>query len=729
MHTFFINTSKKSLDGYRVLFDVYYENRDLVTLECPISAWYDPEQGYTACVREMSEKIDGYVELNNAFNLILYIDLVENEAYSAIKRDAFHDKEREACQRAMRILFTHVISGTMVEELVNSGRRPENVLLMFGEEKKFATFGLNEAEAKKEDVMKNLFQFIGLPDAEQMKAIGQAVDKSDVEDKAAAFGAQIKTCKGKELIPGLFDGYQEALELWFDELTHNKKVEDANGLLFERINNINRMETDRIGVETVSCPYDSFASTVNKCVMALSELNLALYLLRCLEANSIYEYDGARDKSRVMEFHSYTVDEVAPLLKLKKTLFLQTASEIEDMAKSYADLKLAEAVSLFDHTKFGLDEHGDQDFEFTMRDVEGIEEDSLNQKGNTKELTIEQKTMQLLFKKDEFLPFREEIDPQIDDFASLATTPEQYIKRAMQVRKNHINYLKKLKTHVATVLSNYAGKSKENKTALLRMGGKRYAVPGKNDQRVLETLVSISDKAYDSMLHQYLEFCASRSVAVTDIEEQCNWFVSRIDQIRKSLKKIRIVSIGITAATCLLYLPYLLIQYRLIFQNPLSLCIGIGSVALPLVVLNSVCLAMARSQRRKFAKAWAEFKKRSDEVLQENSLAADKYDQLLAAVIPALRWVYEYRLDVRYCVECCDVADAKLEHHRRKLRDRARDIQNVLSDLEYIDDGKRPKVQDGNTDKIDFNAPFCTGKKNREFYTVIDAAFFQSERE
>ena len=75
MHTFFINTSKKNLEGYDVLFDIHYENRALVSLTCPMSDWYDPEKGYEACVAQMSDLIDGYVELNNAFNLILYIDL------------------------------------------------------------------------------------------------------------------------------------------------------------------------------------------------------------------------------------------------------------------------------------------------------------------------------------------------------------------------------------------------------------------------------------------------------------------------------------------------------------------------------------------------------------------------------------------------------------------------------------------------------------------------------
>ena len=66
MHTFFINTSKKNLEGYDVLCDIHYENRALVSLTCPMSDWYDPEKGYEACVAQMSDLIDGYVDFDKA---------------------------------------------------------------------------------------------------------------------------------------------------------------------------------------------------------------------------------------------------------------------------------------------------------------------------------------------------------------------------------------------------------------------------------------------------------------------------------------------------------------------------------------------------------------------------------------------------------------------------------------------------------------------------------------
>ena len=140
MHTFFINTSKKELNGYDVLFDIHRESKSLVSMDCLMPEWYDAEKGYTSCVKKMSDMIEGYTELNNAFNLIVYIDLLEYKAYSSIERDEFHDGEREVCCAAMQILFTHVVRESLIKELSDSGRMPNNVLLMFGQEKAFAPY-------------------------------------------------------------------------------------------------------------------------------------------------------------------------------------------------------------------------------------------------------------------------------------------------------------------------------------------------------------------------------------------------------------------------------------------------------------------------------------------------------------------------------------------------------------------------------------------------------------
>lgn len=737
MHTFFINTSKKELAGYNVLFDIHYENKTLVSMRCLMSEWYDKNKGYITCVKQMSDMIDGYVELNNAFNLIIYVDLPEYKAYSSVPRDAFHDRERDECCRAMHILFTHIIRDSIVKELASSGRKPQNVLIMFGEEKKFTEFYVSANDPSRAGIMNRFFGFIGLPEIEAVENTAKEIQKTDEPDKVAHFKNRISEMCGEEIVLDLRDRYSDELWLWCDEIINGTNVPEANSALFERINSINKVEADRIGVEIVSCPYDCYACKVNKSVLALSELNVALYLLRCVELESALETKDNEMQRGPLEFCAYTVEEIAPILMAKKEIYAEQVAEIESLEKSYAELKLAPKLSAFDYAKFGLDMYGDKATEFVVSDVEPdnnedkFDENNLRQaeldetiivRGDSKEVSVVKKQGRVLLSKEEFQAFDYNYEEGCSQMLKKNTTPEEYIEQAKRVRKHHLDYLKKLKLHVSDALSNYAGKSKENKPALLQIGGYRYAAPGE-ENKALETVEGIAEKAYGSTVNQYMEFCATREVAISDIEEQCNWFVSRVNQIKESIKKIKWVAVGLLIAIIILYVPYVVIQFDAIKKNMHTILTALGSIGIPIALLYFISAVISAAQKKKYIKAWKEFEERSNQALKENRVAVQKYDQLLSVIIPALRWVYEYKLDVDYCVECCSVADAKIEHHRKKLLERVLAIQNILSDLEITEtENEKPQHKKAYTkDVVDYNVSFCFGKKNCSFYTVIDS--------
>ena len=118
MATFFINTSKKEFDSYEALFDVYKENLEFVRMDLPLVDWTDKEKGYFSCVRKMGEMIDGYIDLNNHFSLIIYLDLHERKEYAAIGNE-----QNSYCQRAGRAEVLHDVylnyfKKTIVNELV-----------------------------------------------------------------------------------------------------------------------------------------------------------------------------------------------------------------------------------------------------------------------------------------------------------------------------------------------------------------------------------------------------------------------------------------------------------------------------------------------------------------------------------------------------------------------------------------------------------------------------------
>lgn len=746
MHTFFINASSRRLNEYDILFDIQVENKTFVSMDCPMAVWYDTKKGYSACIRKMSDMIEGNVELNNAFDLIIYVDLPENTLYSSFKRDEFNDVKREECKVAMKYLYTHIVYKTIVSELTETGRTPQSVLLMIGEEKEYLNFGNEKRNPTRPAVMERTLGFLGFPTFEEIEEIAKEVDAGGEKDKAKKFAEKIFPICKEEIVPGIREQYKEELDRWCSTLMYSGDVTEANNELFDAIEKINVVESGRLGIECISCRYDSFACRVNRSVCALSSLNIAIHLLKCIEAKGIYVSESASGDTReLMEFHSYSLDEIVPILKSKSSVYNAIADEIDVLAKLYTKLNLAPPLKEFDYSKFGLDGFGDLAVELKIQDAKPADEEKKEKEesdkgvddrkegilqADRKEIVITQKERKLLFKKDEYAPLDMSSWLKRDQVIKHNATPEQYLEYSKKLRLLHLNYVKIAKRHVTEVLSNYAGKSKENKPALLRMGGERYALSSQESNIALETSANLANQSYKTMFKQYVEFCAGRSVAITDIQEQCDWFVTRIEQITRSLKLLKRVAVGIGIGIIALYLPYIIIQFEAIFKNIFTISAALASLGLPVVILYAVFGALAAIQRRQYSKAYDDFEKKSDEVLKENREAIQEFDQLLASIIPGLRWVYEYKLDVQYCAECCEIADAKIEHHRKKLRARIMAIVNILRDLEVEMKNSTERANDFDLLKvIDFNVPYCSGKMNCELYSIIGRSILNQHKE
>lgn len=739
MHTFFINTSKKEPESYDVLFDIHRENKTFVSIKCPLSDWTDTDKGFMSCARQMGEMIDGYAALNNAFDLIVYIDLLENNEYSSIERDAFYDKARDECSRALHILFTHVMSKTIVHELTESGRKPNNVLIMFGEQKMFAELDAGRDVANREGIMKRALSYIGLPNSDVITRTAIDVQNAEAEDKVTEFESRMLAVLKEGLFPCIRDMYRDELKLWYENVIRDSDVEGANNTLFDSIDRLYGVEGGRMGLKSVSCPYDRRACEVNKSERALSTLNIALHLHKCVEQGSIYDSNG----EDVIPFRPYTANDISRGLRAKKAAYTGKLAELESMRRSYSELRLAPKLRAFDYKRFGLDVYGRQNTELVITEVPPEKEKKENKSKNKddaahndndsendidvnsgrNEVTVSAQMPESLFTTDEYEPFDYNFEAGREHMRSKHVAPDEYIKRAKELRKHHLDYLEKLKHHVSRVLSNYAGRSEENRPPLLRRGELRYAT-AERERNNLETVRPASDTAYDTVVDRYMNFCASRSVAVSDIEEQCNNFISRVNAIRASLKKIKNVALGLGVAIVVMYLPFVIIQFEAITENALTLTTALSSVALPLALLYFIFAIMSSRQKKKYAEAWKEFENSSDQVLEDNKNAVKGYDLFLSAVIPALRWVYEYNSDVKHYAACCDAAAAKLEHHKRKLRDRIVCIDNILSDLE-VNGAERDEGQiaaSNTSGEPEFNVPFCVGQKNRNFYSVFEAS-------
>ena len=93
----------------------------------------------------------------------------------------------------------------------------------------------------------------------------------------------------------------------------------------------------------------------------------------------------------------------------------------------------------------------------------------------------------------------------------------------------------------------------------------------------------------------------------------------------------------------------------------------------------------------------------------------EQFEDLLSFYIPSVRFSYDYKQDVEFYRECCASAEAKLNHHKAKMRERLETIGNIMEDLEVKPD---PAVTADNG-VPEYRLPFCVGDKNRAFYSVL----------
>lgn len=677
MHTVFINTSKKTFDEYEVLFDIHRLNREFVSMQCSLAGWFDPEKGFSDCIRIMSEQIDGYAELNGEYDLIVYIDLNEIPFYAELEKVGSNNGRRMALGCALALLGRHMLLRSIVSALKKSGRAPQGVLVMFGEESLIKDSGGGETSVN---------------DAERQRALAEYLNAP--EEKTFAFLSQERK---RDLIA---------------ELDADKGKDAAWKKFYEEV----KGEASRARLAFVACPYQSEACRVNKCSRALDRLGIARYLLQCVAEGSAFLRSEAGEL-RPHEYCAPDAKELSDILKQKAERYREKLEEIGTLPKKYAEVGLAPQLYAFDGEKFGLDAYGD-------RQGDGTSEKGYLLFSDEKEK--EQKAGQLLqcaggSKK-----------AGMADALPANTSPGRYLDEAKKIRDKHRNYLRELDRGVHSVLSRYAQDSEENSAALLPAAGEYPYAKGKSEadykkeDAPLSSVRRTSEKAYQTMMGEYLQFCAQRPVAVTDIDEQYDWFVARVKRIEASIKGIRYAALGVLAVLLVLFIPFFCIRFEAIFANTATIFVALCSLAVPVALFVLVVVFVIFRERRQFAKAWKSFKTKADAALQKNKEAVGKYCAYLFTRIPALRWVYDYKLDVDHYAESCGFAAAKLQHHREKLTERIAAIDNIRSDLEvYGAEGYEPKRDDPAPprpragEKIDYNRPFCAGEVNRKFYSVI----------
>ena len=746
MHTFFINTSGKALANCAELFEIQTETRRLVPLDCPLAKWNDQNEGYAACVKKMGEQIDNYKDINNDFNLILYVDLLEYEAYTSISMKK--QRERYACLKALRSLLKHYIRSTFIQTIEDTGRVPKEILLIF-EENELPDDRDERTDDGKAMIRSYVKTFLGLPDIDKLDALlGMSPESAEPTITLAAFQKAAKafeSCLGKDIL----STYSDQIELFITECKGQESAEEPFDILIDRI--LGCSAKDDRSVASVSFVTNRRAGVANKQERTHRDLRLCFYILQCVEDGTIYNKKTLADDPAVKQFPDVDWEAVAGALATKNAIYQKKHKDLKRLSDQFAKMGLAPTLYAFDHARFAMDEHGNREKSIEVVDVAAGQdneqaakdrEDGLIRPQDQKAVVVNKVAPSSQFTEEEYALFDYKGGPSDAFKLGARASAEEYIAEATKLRKHHLDYLQRLRVHVSDRVANYAGRSAENAPALLRKRkvsladedfedtGRDYCYAKKNNPEETSTIKTVmrnADTAYTTAMIDYMEFCAGRSVAVTDIEEHCDWFTTCIYQIKKSLQKIKAVAIGLLIGLLVLYIPFFVLQWESITESSLTVAVALASIGVPVVLLYIVFAVMTALQRRKYKKTWDEFKQKSDEVLAENALAAEKYDQLLNTYVPALRWVYEYKLDVEFYAECCDMAMAKKAHHMQKLADRIVTVGNIIEDLEMDPEVLERPVQDDNENtELDCNVSFCTGKKNRAFYSIVDKHFLET---
>ncbi|MBQ4040442.1 MAG: hypothetical protein IJC91_04820, partial [Oscillospiraceae bacterium] len=500
-------------------------------------------------------------------------------------------------------------------------------------------------------------------------------------------------------------------------------------------------EIDRREVHITSFITNRYAEAQTGEMRAKRIVELDLFLLQCIRERGVTVKAEAFDEQVGRKFRPLNWDAVTALLQKKLRIFNKAYRVTEEMSQKYSDVGLAPVLYSLDSERFGLDEFGNP---LTKAVLVDVEEEKKDDKKKKKDKRVRKESRIQRVESSVFLNGYTLFDPDKSEKSSgesvlnfipkKTTKPEEYKQKAQELRLVHLKYLDALKAHVSQVLSNYAGRSADNDPALLKKRDISIpevdydpvpAVINYSESRVPEERSSkvTHDSAvngYANAQRDYFEFYASRAVSLTDVEEPCNWFINKVDDITESLRRIKIIFFVLLAAVLVLFVPYFVLQWEYLFDDLTSVLTTVFSVVIPLALLTLVYFVMREIQKKKYLKVWKEFKNRSQQILAENDDATQKYDKMLSSCIPQLRWMYEYITDVEFYRDCCEIARAKLEHHAFKQKAYAGAIGNVLEDLQCSSDlrGSAVEVDPG---EIDFGSAFCSGEKNRAFYSIITA--------
>lgn len=735
MHTFFINTSDRDLMSDKEIMDIEITSRHLLLLNYSLKEWKDTKNGYIACADKISELIDNYRDINNDFNLVIYVDLTEIELYNSLIPNIDNHLKREACLFAFYSVIKHYIHDTLIKRLNDFAREPVETVIIFEEnDRPKAHLNSNDPEHKKilEDYIAKV---TGFPDKETFrtlfhetypelyKQIAQILSLStDVERNKARSAIPINNEMAEKFIYKLFSKFEfksEYLKVYIKKMLaelidgHTENEIRSNFLI-----NIYKDARENRDICWTSFVTNNRAAAMNMTENLKKKLRIYIYLIDGIKTGTFLKKSETKEAKSVCEPDRKIWLKLNEYFIEKKRIYKTVYEETLRLQESYSKLGLAPVLYTFDHERFAINDHGE------------LSEDGVSDRR--------------IFSNDEV----EEFDYDGNQYAQKINKkpdvkPNEYISTAKNIRDYHIDYLNLLQEHISVILSNYAQRGDDRKPPVLkkRIVNMDSAVTDRTETKynykksdgtfedrknvVVEKNAAVS---YNTAQNMYFEFCAAKEVAVTNIDAQYEWFVERIRQIEKSLKELKMTSVIGLCTVMATYIPYLLIEWQAITLNFNTFFTALCSLAMPVVLFGGIFGMVVVWQKHKFKKVWNEFWDKNLQALKNNKAAAKHYDRLLTFYIPMLRYTYEYYQDVRFKKECESIAETKIAHHLEMLKKRIEQTEDIIDKLQ-LGDKSHNYIMPLSDYEIEYHRAYCSGEKNKELYSVIDSKMLNIVKE
>ena len=720
MHNFFLNATKEKVSYFENIFDDLIMSERVISVDCPLAG-----ESFEAMAQKLGEIIDKYDNVDSNFNIIMYCDVTENPLYQTVSLDKtdYRDRRVFVCQEVYRELVALLFYEKIYLPLKESGRMPNNVMLCVDEE------DIEADSLVKVSLHEYLLPMIGARPQTEIEALWDEKKNSGLpaQECAKEFESELMALNSDELIRGVRSCVRPFIRQFCLELASGTDPERAWKQFVKDVET--RYESITKSITVVELKNNQAALKNNRKMKAERDLKLNSLLNRSFSEGSSYRsaqaYLDGIDLQSVIEF-----------LDKKQKQIEAELTGIPTNVNSFVKLKLAPVLDAFANRRFAMDISGHPAYKLLAKNAEETDQEERQNINDGKAISNALRKQIIVddtIKTEPLVSNYEYFDSSGLEAFDEEIEVEDYENGAIRLRGHHLSYLRNLKMHLTDILSHYAGRSEQYVQELLpkrklrspgtiRRGSDNtvlatYADPLSRviENRKIEILKEQGDNAYETSLKRYLEFCAEEKVTLSDLKEESDWFINRMNEITESLKSIKKVGIGTTVGATVLFAPLVVMGGSVIFSNPLSVVVALASMLLPGALVAAALKPLKRKQLNKRKDVIDKYIERSEKALESNKEAVDQYEDLLSFYIPSVRFSYDYKQDVEFYRECCASAEAKLNHHKAKMRERLETIGNIMEDLEVRPD---PAVIAG-SGAPEYRLPFCVGDKNRAFYSIL----------